>query len=135
MASVEGVYVLEPRTVTHAQGGSLDLTISNGQMTKEVYQCYIDPNADTTSDHNAIITEVAINRQPHDKDHLSKFQFKKLDKKVFQTTLFAKSDLVKASLKNAKAAQKSMTKRQNLMDQAADVLVQAIHSSLTLSTP
>lgn len=92
-------------------------------MTKEVYQCYIDPNADIISDHNEIITEVVINRQPYNKDHLSKFQFKKLDKKVFQTTLFAKSDLVKASLKNAKAAQKNTTKRQDLIDQAAEVLV------------
>lgn len=64
MASVEGVYALEPRTVTHAQDGSLNLIISSGQMTKEVYQCYIDPNADTTSNHIAIITKVAINRQP-----------------------------------------------------------------------
>lgn len=52
---------------------------------------------------------------------------------MFQTTLFAKSDLVKASLKNGKAAQKSTTKKQDLIDQA-DVLVKAIHNSLTLST-
>ena len=125
---------MEPGTVTHAQVGSLDLVISSGQMTKEVYQCYIDPNADTTSDHEAIITKLEINRQPRDKNHLSKFQVEKLDEKVFKATLLAKSDLVKASLENAKAAQKNTAKRQNLIDQAADVLVQAIHSSLTLST-
>ena len=80
-------------------------------MTKEVYQCYIDPNANTTSDHKTIITELAINQQPCDKDCLSKFQFKKLDEKMFKATLLAKSDLVKASLENAKAAQKSMAKK------------------------
>lgn len=54
---------------------------------------------------------------------------------MFKATLLAKLDLVKASLENAKAAQKSTAERQDLIDQAADVLVQAIHSSLTLSTP
>ncbi len=92
MANIGGAYALEPGTVTHAQGGSLDLVISSGQMTKKVYQCYIDPNADTISDHEAIITELAINWEPRDKDHLSKLQFKKLDEKVFQANLLAKSD-------------------------------------------
>lgn len=95
---------MEPGTVTHAQGRSLDLVISNGQMTKKVYQCYIDLNADTTSDYKVIITKLAINGRPCDKDHLSKFQFKKLDKMVFQVTLLAKLDLIKASLKSAKTA-------------------------------
>ena len=123
MANIGGAYALEPETVTHAQGESLVLVFSSGQMTKEVYQCYIDPNADITSNHKAIITKLAINQQPRDKDRLSKFQFKKLDKKVFKATLLAKSDLVKASLENAKAAQKSTAKKQDLIDQAADVLV------------
>ena len=56
VANIGGAYALEPGTVTHAQGGSLDLVISSGQMTKEVYQCYIDSNTDTTSNHEAIIT-------------------------------------------------------------------------------
>lgn len=123
MANIGRAYALEPGTVTHAQGGSLNLVISSGQMTKEVYQCYIDSNADTTSNHKAIITKLAINQQSRDKDHLSKFQFKKLDKKVFKAILLAKSDLVKASLENAKAAQKSTAEKQDLIDQAADVLV------------
>ena len=110
VANIGGKYALEPGTVTHAQGGSLDLVISSGQMIKEVYQCYIDPNADTTSDQEAIITELAINWQLRNKDHLPKFQFKKLDEKVFQATLIAKSDLVKASLESAKAVRKSTTK-------------------------
>lgn len=101
VANIQGSYALESRTVTHAKGRSLDLVISSRQMTKGVYQCYIDPNADTTSDHEAIITEIVMNRQPLDKNHLSKFQFKKLDEKVFQATLLAKSDLVKASLERA----------------------------------
>lgn len=54
---------------------------------------------------------------------------------MFQATLLAKSDLVKANLESAKAAQKNTAKKQDLIDQAADVLVQAIHSSLTLNTP
>ncbi len=135
VANIGGSYALESGTVTHAQGGSLDLIISSRQMTKEVYQCYIDPNADTTSDHEAIITEIVINRQHLDKNHLSKFQFKKLYEKVFQATLLAKSDLVKASLERAQAAPKSTPERQSLIDYAAHVLVQAIHSSLPLSTP
>lgn len=59
---------------------------------------------DITSNHKVIITKLAINWQFCDKNHLSKFQFKKLDKKVFEATLFAQSNLVKASLKNTKAA-------------------------------
>lgn len=135
VANIGDAYALELGTVTHAQGGSLDLVIASGQMAKEVCQCYTDLNADTTSDHEAMITELAIGRQSPNKDYLSKFQFKKLDEKVFQTTLLAKSDLVKASLEGAKAARKNTTERQDLIDQAADSLVQAIHSSLTFSTP
>ncbi len=134
VANIGGAYFLEPETVIHSQGGSLDLVIFSGQMTKEVYQCYIDPNVDTTSDHKAIIIKLAINWQSCDKDYLPKFQFKKLDEKVFQANLLAKSDLLKASLENAKAAQKSNAKKQDLVDQAADVLIQAIHSSRTYST-
>lgn len=73
-------------------------------MIKKIYQCYIDLNANTTSDYKVIFIKLAINGQSCDKDHLSKFQFKKLDEKVFQATLLTKLDLIKASLKSAKTA-------------------------------
>lgn len=58
---IGATYILELRTITHAQGKYLDLVISSKEMTKKVYHCYFDLNTDTTSNYNVIITEIAIN--------------------------------------------------------------------------
>lgn len=59
---------------------------------------------DISSNHKAIITKLRINWKFCDKDCLSKFLFKNLNKKVFQTTLLTKLDLIKTCLKNKKTA-------------------------------
>lgn len=73
MANIGGSYALKSGTVTYAQRRFLNLVISSKQMTKAVYQYYIDPNADITSNYEAIITEIVINWQCLDKNHLFKF--------------------------------------------------------------
>lgn len=49
-----------------------------------------------------------------------------MDEKIFKTILVAKLDLIKTSLENAKADQKNIIKRQDLIDQVGNILVQAI---------
>lgn len=77
----------------------------------------------TTSNYKAIITKLAINWQSCNKNYLPKFSFKKLDEKVFQVTLFAKSDIIKVSLKNVKVVQKDIAVKQDLVNQEAYILV------------
>lgn len=93
----ETTYIFEFGIITHTQKGCLNLVIASRQMIKEVYHNYFDMKTDTTSNHNTIITKMALCQPRISHKYPAKFQFKKLDKKVFQTIPNTKSDLIRKS--------------------------------------
>lgn len=78
----------------HRQGGALNLVISSSSITSDVLECYLKPDLDTTSDHEVISTSIALNGRTKVIPKEARFQFKKLDDKIFYSTLQAQTDII-----------------------------------------
>lgn len=126
---------LPPGTITHKQGGTLDFVISSSSITPDVLECYSNPDLDTTSDHEVLSTTVALNGRSQAIPKETRFQFKKLDDKVFCSTLQAQTDIIQAELAIAQGTSKFSGDRKEKLDQYATKTLAAIYHSLTLSTP
>ena len=56
IANKNARYELEVGTVTHARGGALDLVIASNSVSRQVTECYVEPNLYVISDHETILT-------------------------------------------------------------------------------
>lgn len=119
----------------HRQGGALNLVISSSSITSDVLECYLKPDLDTTSDHEVISTSIALNGRTQVIPKEARFQFKKLDDKIFYSTLQAQTDIIQTKLASVQESSRFSDGRKEKLDQCAAKKLSAIHHSLTLSTP
>ena len=128
-------YGLDIGSVTHRQGGTLDLVIASRLLAQYLIECYTEDSLDTTSDHKAIITTIHLGTLGPTGPQALKFQFKKLDDRVFTSVLQAQTDMIAAKLTVAKESPVHSDARKESLDICASAILSAIHQSLTLSTP
>ena len=79
MDSKNAIYELEVGTITHAQGGALDLVIASNSVSKQVTECYVEPNLQVTSDHETILTCLEMENPDPKKTSQRRFQLNKMD--------------------------------------------------------
>lgn len=131
-----GVYELAPGTVTHQQGGCIDLVVTSRSITRKMTECYINYDLDITSDHEVIGMTAELGDMGLDQERKSKFQLKKMDEKRFTETLLAEKDLIQAQLRLAgQEHPENILSRQKSLDKCAEAVTEAIFKGLELSTP
>lgn len=135
ITDIGGSYALRQGTTTHRQGGALDLVISSSSMTPDVLECYVNQNLDATSDHEVISTSIAISGRSKAILKEARFQFKKLDDKIFHSTLQAQTDIIQTELVLVQESVRFSEGRKEKLDQCAAKILSTIHQSLVLSTP
>ena len=128
-------YKLDIGSFTYRQGGALDLVITFRLLAQDLIECYTENSFDTTSDHIAIIIIIHLDilLDPTGAQ-TPKFQFKKMDDKVFTSVLQAQTDVIAAKLTLAKETPMHSDARKESLDICASAMLSAIHQSLTLST-
>ncbi len=123
---------MEVGTVTHAQGAAFDLVIASNSISKQVTECYMEPNLNVTSDHETILTCLEMENPDPKKPSQRKFQLDKRDKKQFLSNLEVQKDLIQSALAQAE----SSTPGDNIkaLKKSAKIITTAIFFSLELST-
>lgn len=118
---------LDIGSVTHRQGGSLDLVIASKLLTQDLFECYTEDSPDTTSDHKAIITTINLGTLGLTRPQALKFQFKKMDDRVFTSVLQAQIDIIAVKLTMAKKFPVHLDVRKESLDICASAILSAIH--------
>lgn len=125
---------METGTKTHSRVGTLDLVISSSTISHQNTECYVEPRLHTTSDHETVLTWLEVQETKANRSTVVKFRLEKMDEKQFCTSLEAQKDLVRNSLRQAEAALVGLENGREALDQFAQKVTAAIHSSLELST-
>ena len=131
-------YELDAGTITHSQGGTLDLVISSNTISDRITECYVEPQLHITSDHKTLLTCLEFERVVANKSTGIKFRLEKMDEKQFCASLEKQKNLVRTSLHQAELALvrggKSCEEVKENLDKFAQKATVAIHLSLELST-
>ena len=97
-------YKLDSGTITLSQGRTLHLVISSNTVSDQITECYVEPQLQTTSDHETLLKCLEFEGVIAKKPTGVKFRLEKIDKKQFCASLEGQKDLVCTSLHQAKSA-------------------------------
>lgn len=128
-------YELLTGTVTHSQGGSIDLVVSSCSLTKSVVECYVEPELDCTSDHLTICVTVECKDQPRKQKLGGRFRLDKMNEKEVVLCLERQKDLFGSKLATAEQERIPEEKRIEVLDSVAELLGGTLFQALELSTP
>lgn len=131
IANNNAICELEVGTVTHARGGTLDLVIISNSVSKQVTECYVEPNLHVTSDRESILTYLEMGNSDPKKTN-QRLQLDRMDEKQFFSNLETQKDLIQSALAQAEFSTSGNTNK--ALDKNAEIITTAIFSSLELST-
>ena len=130
-----GEYGLTSETVTHQRGGAIDLVITSGFLASQITECYTDNNLDVTSNHKVIITSMELEGTWEASHIPGKFFLRKLDEKMFISTITAQKDTLQRDLELAKLEPAYSPLQKIALNRCAEKITMAIFKGLEVSTP
>lgn len=113
-------YKLPIGTVTHDQGGSIDLVNASTPLTNSIIECYVEHELDCSSNHRTICTTVEYSGQCRSQKPGERFWLDQMQEKEFVLCLERQKDLVKSKLAKIRQEGLSCSEKVKVLDKIAE---------------